>query len=83
MKNRASLPDHLEWTRSRALAYLDEGRLDLALASCTSDLNKGPPIADSLRRLWTREGLAFVMIGDAQGLRDLIMQVTTAPQPVH
>lgn len=37
---------HLEWCKQRALAYCDEGCLQLALSSMFSDLKKHPKTAD-------------------------------------
>lgn len=34
--------EHLEWCKQRALAYLDAGKIDLAMSSMLSDMSKHP-----------------------------------------
>lgn len=54
--------EHLKWAKDRALEYVDNGRLDLAVASMLSDLQKSDQPA--LNPVIGQLGLLHVMNGD-------------------
>lgn len=65
-----SRTEHVDWSKRRALEYLDAGDLVNAVASMGSDMNKRhdtkiPPPFYAL-------GLQHVMRGDVRGLREWI-----------
>lgn len=68
--------EHLDWMKTRALAYADRGELTNALASFTSDATKwevGDVIGDTGRMLLVSEGFRCVQDDDWAGMRRLIV----------
>lgn len=43
--------EHLQWCKDRALVYVDEGALEQAVLSLTSDLAKHPDTSSSFKGL--------------------------------
>jgi len=41
--------DHLQWCKQRAMEYVEQGDMDNALASMTSDLGKHPETRSSVQ----------------------------------
>jgi hypothetical protein len=67
--------EHLTWCKSRALAYVDLGELDAALASFVSDLRKHDDTLKTLHAvgpLLTMDGAAIVLEDNAPAMRNLI-----------
>lgn len=64
--------EHFEWSRHRAMEYVELGDGGMAMSSLLSDLNKHPGteniLNDGLLFLFTGE----VMIGGAEGARRFI-----------
>lgn len=59
--------EHLQWCKDRALAYVDAGDLNNAVASMTSDLNKHPETAPNAFLMLL--GMQYSAAGDVAGLR--------------
>lgn len=75
--------EHLEWCRSRALEYLDQGEVDKAFASFVSDLSKMPEGEDetdpdgnirwlSSAATFAEEGFQALLDGDRHRVRQMI-----------
>jgi hypothetical protein len=65
--------EHLAWCKQRALAYVEQGDLQNALASMASDMRKHPETdTPAVTMLLGMEGLRCVQAGDTQGMRRLI-----------
>jgi hypothetical protein len=64
--------EHLEWCKSRALEYLEQGDLLQAHASMISDLSKHPETLLLIEPRSLAGSLLFVIHHDKEGLRDWI-----------
>lgn len=60
--------EHLAWAKERALEYVDQGDLQNAFASLTSDLNKHP---DTARHSGIELGMMQLMAGHLTTARDM------------
>ena len=64
---------HMEWCKSRALAYLDRGDLNNALASFASDTRKNEDTdTPAVQMLIALEGMSAAMSGDTARMRRFI-----------
>ncbi len=71
--------EHIEWCKSRALAYVDAGDLNEAFASMMSDLRKHPKTED---RVLMAMGMSLKINGHldtAQKMREFINGFFTGP----
>lgn len=65
--------EHLAWCKQRALAYVDQGDLQNALASMGSDMRKHPQTdTPAAAMILGMDGIRYVMSNDADGMRRLI-----------
>lgn len=58
----------MRWCKERALAYLDQGDIQNAFASMTSDLGKHPE-TQTAGEAMTAIGLLYLMNHDHEGMR--------------
>jgi hypothetical protein len=61
--------EHLEWIKKRALAYLDAGDLENAVASMGSDLEQHPATRMASNHVMLRLGLLYLDQGDPAAIR--------------
>ena len=61
--------EHLAWCKQRALAYLDRGDLENALASLMSDMQKHPENRSAVQGFLPMVGMLAVREHDATKLR--------------
>ena len=61
--------EHLEWIKKRALAYLDAGELENAVASMGSDLEQHPHTRMASNHVMLRLGLLYLDQGDPAAIR--------------
>ena len=61
--------EHLEWIKKRALAYLDAGDLESAVASMGSDLEQHPQTRMASNHVMLRLGLLYLDQGDPAAIR--------------
>ena len=65
--------EHLAWCKQRALAYVDQGDLQNALASMGSDMSKHPQTdSPAVAAILGMDGIRCVISNDANGMRRLI-----------
>ena len=68
-----SYSEHMAWCKERALAYVDRGELDNAMASLASDFRKHPDTDhDAMKGLCVIAVLTHVANGDVAGTRRFI-----------
>jgi outer membrane protein assembly factor BamD (BamD/ComL family) len=61
--------EHLEWIKKRALAYLDAGDLENAVASMGSDLEQHPATRMASNHVMLRLGLLYLDQGNPAAVR--------------
>lgn len=56
--------EHLAWCKERALVYVNNGDLALAVVSMSSDMNKHPETRTSINSATSMLGMAALMTGE-------------------
>lgn len=73
MSTTETRDEHLQWAKDRALAYVDKGELENALASIASDLNKHEETHNhATDMLIALVGTSHAINGDVAGMRRFI-----------
>lgn len=64
--------EHVEWAKDRALYYLDEGQMELALSSMVSDMRKHEEAATQMDEQMMQLGQLHLHNNSESGLRSWI-----------